>query len=56
MKDLTKNDKQKAMEITTTDFEERGEDFLRFVKEIQLKAEKNGLTACKLNEILYGES
>lgn len=56
MKRLTKNDKQKAMETATTDFDERGEDFLKFVREFQLKAEKNGLTADKLNEILYAKS
>lgn len=55
MKKLNANEKQKAMG-TITKIERNGDEFLKLVREIQLKAEKKGLTASKLNRILYGKS
>ena len=46
----------KSAMVNPADFKKRADEFLKFVRTVQKKAQKRGLTEKKLNEILNDHS
>jgi len=55
MKRITIEADKKGQVLKTTCPQKRAEDFLKFIREVQDKAEKRGLTEEILSEILNGK-